>query len=144
MIKKIKDEIQLSKFDVIDFLDDGETVIAFLMLAIAEGDEDFIAKCIKDVARAYDKIKNQIADLSKKVHILNEANMKLENELGQFAEASKTIERLKDRLDNAHRTLCEVLRMSLSDEKDISKIYDIVNPTLEKLNQPLTQYKQRD
>ena len=52
--------------------------------------------------------------------------------------------KLKDRLDNAHRTLCEVLRMSLSDEKDISKIYDIVNPTLEKLNQPLTLYKQRD
>lgn len=45
--------------------------------------------------------------------------------------------KLKERLDNAHRTLCEVLRMSLSDEKDISKIYDIINPTLEKLNQPL-------
>ena len=38
----------------------------------------------------------QNADLSKKVHILNEANMKLENELGRFADLSKTIERLQE------------------------------------------------
>lgn len=69
MIKKIKDEIQLSRFDVIDFLDDGETVIAFLRLAIAEGDEDFIAKAIKDVARGYDKIKEENKNLKKKLEI---------------------------------------------------------------------------
>ena len=35
-------------------------------------------------------------ELEKKVHILNEANMKLENELGHFADLSKTIKRLQE------------------------------------------------
>ena len=64
-----KDEIKLSKFDVIDFLDDGETVIAFLRLAIAEGDEDFIAKAIKDVARGYDKVKGENKKLKEQLEI---------------------------------------------------------------------------
>ena len=58
--------------------------------------------------------------------------------LDDIERLEKENKELRDKLDNAHRTLCEVLRMSLSDEDDISKIYDIVNPTLEKLNQPLT------
>ena len=36
-------------------------------------------------------------ELEKKVHILNEANMKLENELGHFADLSKKVERLQER-----------------------------------------------
>lgn len=48
------------------------------------------------------ELENQIADLSKKVHILNEANMKLENELGRFADLSKTIERLQEQLKEAN------------------------------------------
>lgn len=71
----------------------------------------------------------------------NEYQALLSDHLAKQAEIIEELEaennKLKDRLDNAHRTLCEVLRISLSDEKDISKIYDIVNPTLEKLNQPL-------
>lgn len=67
-----------------------------------------------------EELKAEMNELLKKIE-----GLKLENK------------KLKDRLDNAHRTLCEVLRMSLSDEKDISKIYDIVKPTIEKLNQLL-------
>lgn len=51
------------------------------------------------------ELENQIADLSKKVHILNEANMKLENEIGRFAEASKTIERLQEQIKEANEII---------------------------------------
>jgi len=46
-------------------------------------------------------------ELEKKVHILNEANMKLENELGQFAEASKTIQRLQEQINEANELLLD-------------------------------------
>ena len=42
-------------------------------------------------------------ELEKKIHILNEANMKLENELGQVADVSKKVERLQERLEEAER-----------------------------------------
>ena len=54
------------------------------------------------------ELENQIADLSKKVHILNEANMKLENELGQFADASKTIERLQEQINEANEIITDL------------------------------------
>lgn len=74
----MKDEMKLSRFDVIDYLDDGEAVIIFLTLAIEEGDEDCIAKCIKDVARGYDKIKGENKELKKQ---LKEANKVIKREL---------------------------------------------------------------
>lgn len=48
-------------------------------------------------------------ELAQKIHILNEANMKLENELGQFAEASKTIERLQEQLKYANKIIDDLL-----------------------------------
>ena len=44
-------------------------------------------------------------ELEKKVHILNEANMKLENELGHFADLSKKVERLQEQLKEANELL---------------------------------------
>ena len=77
MIKKMKDEMKLSRFDVIDYFYNGEAVILFLMLAIAEGDEDCIAKCIKDVARGYDKIKGENKKLKKQLSIATKALKKI-------------------------------------------------------------------
>ena len=74
---KKKDETKLSTFDVIDYLCDGEAVILFLALAIAEGDEDCIAKCIKDVARGYDKIKGENKKLKKQLDIATKALKKI-------------------------------------------------------------------
>lgn len=68
-----KDEIKLSKFDVIEFLDDGETVIWFLRTAITEGDEDCIIKAIKDVGRAFDKVIEENKRLKKKLEIATKA-----------------------------------------------------------------------
>ena len=44
-------------------------------------------------------------ELEKKVHILNEANMKLENELGHFADLSKKVERLQEQLKEANEVI---------------------------------------
>ena len=44
-------------------------------------------------------------ELEKKVHILNEVNMKLENELGHFADLSKKVERLQEQLAEANELL---------------------------------------
>jgi len=44
-------------------------------------------------------------ELEKKVHILNEATMKLENELGQFADVSKKVKRLQKQLNIAKEAL---------------------------------------
>lgn len=44
-------------------------------------------------------------ELEKKVHILNEANMKLENELWHFADLSKKVEHLQEQLKIAESTL---------------------------------------
>lgn len=49
-------------------------------------------------------------ELEKKVHILNEANMKLENELGHFADVSKKVERLQKQLHIATKALEEYER----------------------------------
>ena len=73
---------------------DGEKKV--YILSEQEYDEMFDGKAHANLELI--KARNQIADLSKKVHILNEANMKLENELGQLADTSKTIERLKEQL----------------------------------------------
>lgn len=50
--------------------------------------------------------------LEKKVHILNEANMKLENELGHFAEVSKTIKVLRELLEQALQTMGQIAKLS--------------------------------
>lgn len=73
------------------------------------------------------ELENQIADLSKKVHILNEGNMKLENEIGRFADASKTIERLQEQLSEANRLIKWVVRTSWSgnqEEDDFDRYCD--------------------
>ena len=44
-------------------------------------------------------------ELEKKVHILNEANIKLENELGHFADLSKKVERLQEQLKEANEVI---------------------------------------
>lgn len=44
-------------------------------------------------------------ELEKKVHILNKANMKLENELGHFADLSKKVEHLQKQLRIAIKAL---------------------------------------
>lgn len=62
---------------------------------------------------SYDEYKK----LAQKIHILNEANMKLKNELGQFAEDSKTIERLKEQLEIARVALGQIAMFS-SDKVD--------------------------
>ena len=47
----------------------------------------------------------RIKELEKKVHILNEANMKLENELGNFADLSKKVERLQEQIKEANECI---------------------------------------
>ena len=44
-------------------------------------------------------------ELEKKVHILNESNMKLENELGHFADLSKKVGHLQKQLADANKTI---------------------------------------
>ena len=44
-------------------------------------------------------------ELEKKVHILNEANMKLENELGHFDDLSKKVEHLQEQLKEANEVI---------------------------------------
>jgi len=53
--------------------------------------------------------------LEKKVHILNEANMKLENELGHFADLSKKVERLQKQLEIATKALKSFIPDDLTD-----------------------------
>lgn len=50
-------------------------------------------------------------ELEKKVHILNEANMKLENELGHFADLSKTIDQFADLSKKVERLTKLLLRI---------------------------------
>lgn len=57
-----------------------------------------------DCGRAGYKTPKEI-ELEKKVHILNEANMKLENELGHFADLSKKVERLQEQLNEAREVV---------------------------------------
>ena len=51
-------------------------------------------------------------ELEKKVHILNEANMTLENELGTFADAGKTIKVLRELLEQALQTMGQISKLS--------------------------------
>lgn len=44
--------MELKKFDVVDFLDNDETLIEYLNAALAENDPDFFTKALGDVARA--------------------------------------------------------------------------------------------
>ena len=76
MIKK--DELKLSRFDVIDYLDDGEVVINFLRVAIEEGDEDCIEKAVKDVGRAFDKVIEENNKFKKQLKIIKLAYKALE------------------------------------------------------------------
>lgn len=46
----------------------------------------------------------------------------------------KRIDMLFYRLDKARRALCEVSRLSLYDNVDASKFYDIVHPVILELN----------
>lgn len=64
-------------------------------------------------------------ELEKKVHILNKANMTLENELGRFAEASKTIERLQEQLNECEEALVESYYDCYNEgfEPDLAKEY---------------------
>ena len=50
-------------------------------------------------------------ELEKKVHILNEANMKLENEFGHFADLSKKVERLQEQVSEANEVIKECKRL---------------------------------
>lgn len=51
-------------------------------------------------------------ELEKKVHILNEANMKLENELGHFAEVNKKVKVLRELLEQALQTMGQISKLS--------------------------------
>ena len=51
-----------------------------------------------------------------------------------FEKLEEENKRLKEQLEEAKKALCEANRMALSDETDISKIYDIVHPIIIKLN----------
>lgn len=44
--------MKLKKFDVVDFLDNDETLIEYLNVALRENDPAFFAKALGDVARA--------------------------------------------------------------------------------------------
>ena len=58
-------------------------------------------------------------ELEKKVHILNEANMKLENELGHLADLSKKVELLQEQLKEARHTIYCIANTDGSDCKTI-------------------------
>ena len=68
---------------------------------------------------------DQNADLSKKVHILNEANMKLEDELGHFAEASKTIKRLQEQLNEANEVIERLRTYDFTVDDENAEYYQV-------------------
>lgn len=70
-------------------------------------------------------------ELEKKVHILNEANMKLENELGHFADISKTIEHLQEQLKEANEVI-KNMKLCTDDKYDYDCVAEDVDIYLEK------------
>ena len=60
-------------------------------------------------------------ELEKKVHILNEANMKLENELGHFADLSKKVERLQEQLNEANELISLLFPLSMNKERALER-----------------------
>jgi probable addiction module antidote protein len=48
----VQEMIKLSKFDVADYLDSQETIIAYLNEALELGDADFIYHALETIARA--------------------------------------------------------------------------------------------
>lgn len=69
-----------------------------------------------------DELLNVQKRLEKKVHILNEANMQLENELGHFADLSKKVERLQKQLHIATKALKDVAYLYIYTDKDLSTV----------------------
>ena len=76
-----------------------------------------------DCGRAGYKTPKEI-ELEKKVHILNEANMKLENELGHFADLSKKIERLQEQIYEANGIIGELYHLCHDKKKASSVVCD--------------------
>lgn len=63
------------------------------------------SKCNETLLWENESLKNKVGKLQEQ---LNEANMKLENELGNFDDLSKKVERLQKQLNEANKALKEV------------------------------------
>ena len=74
-----------------------------------------------------------IFDGEKQVYILSE--QEYDEMFNGLASSNLELIRKTRKLEKAKRALCEASRMALSEETDISKIYDIVHPVVCELNE---------